>query len=57
MKRTKKENNGNIPNTIDLRVLTGIVLSAIAACLAGALIPSRQAAKLEPIETLQVSQL
>jgi lipoprotein-releasing system permease protein len=48
---------GDIPNTIDLKVLMVIVISAIAACLAGAYLPSRQAAKLEVVETLQVSQL
>jgi len=34
-----------------------IVLSAIVACLAGALVPSWQAATSKPIETLQVNQL
>lgn len=48
---------GDIPNTIDLEVLAVIIVSAIGACLAGALIPSWQAAKLEPVETLQVTQL
>jgi lipoprotein-releasing system permease protein len=48
---------GDIPNSIDSKVLAGIIFSAIAACLAGAWIPSRQAAKLRPIETLQVSQV
>jgi lipoprotein-releasing system permease protein len=48
---------GDIPNTIDLRVLAVIIACAIVACLAGALLPSRQAAKLEAVETLQVSQL
>ena len=48
---------GDIPNTIDLKVLGVIILSAIGACLAGALLPCRQAAKQRPIETLQVSQL
>jgi lipoprotein-releasing system permease protein len=48
---------GDIPNTIDLKVLVIIILSAIGACLAGALLPCRQAAKQKPIETLQVSQL
>ncbi len=46
-----------IPNTIDYKVLGVIILSAIAACLAGALLPCRQAAKQKPVETLQVSQL
>lgn len=48
---------GDIPNTIDLRVLGVIILSAVVACLVGALVPSWQAAKLELVETLQVSQL
>ncbi len=48
---------GDIPSTIDLKILAVIMLSAIAACLAGAFLPSRQAAKLEVVETLQVSQL
>ena len=48
---------GDIPNAIDLNVLTGIILSAILACLVGALVPSWQAAKLQPVKTLQVDQL
>ncbi|MFA5251824.1 MAG: FtsX-like permease family protein [Phycisphaerae bacterium] len=48
---------GDIPATIDLKVLAVIIVSAIGACLAGAFFPSRQAARLEPVETLQVSQL
>jgi lipoprotein-releasing system permease protein len=48
---------GDIPNAIDLKVLAVIIASAIVACLAGAFLPSRQAAKLEIVETLQVSQL
>jgi lipoprotein-releasing system permease protein len=47
----------DIPNTIDLKVLGVIILSAIAACLAGVLLPCRQAARQKPVETLQVSQL
>ena len=46
-----------IPNTIEYKVLGIIVLSAIAACLAGALLPCRKAAKQRPVEILQVSQL
>ncbi|MGD8499079.1 MAG: FtsX-like permease family protein [Phycisphaerales bacterium] len=48
---------GDIPNQVELKVLVIIVLSAIAACLAGALVPSWQAAKQKPVETLQVNQL
>ncbi|MDD5326218.1 MAG: FtsX-like permease family protein [Phycisphaerae bacterium] len=48
---------GDIPNAIDLKVLTVIIVMAISACLVGAFIPSRRAAKLEIVETLQVSQL
>jgi lipoprotein-releasing system permease protein len=48
---------GDIPNAIDLKVLAGIIVSAVFACFLGALVPSWQAAKLEPVETLQVSRL
>jgi lipoprotein-releasing system permease protein len=48
---------GDIPNAVDLKVLGVIILSAVAACLIGAVIPSWQAARLRPVETLQVSQL
>ena len=48
---------GDIPNQVEFKVLAAIVLSAIVACLAGALIPTWQAARLRPVETLQVSQL
>jgi len=48
---------GDIPNQIEFGVLAVIVISAIAACLAGALVPSWQAARLRPVETLQVSRL
>ncbi|MHC4617925.1 MAG: ABC transporter permease [Planctomycetota bacterium] len=47
---------GDIPHRVEFGVLAVIVLSAIAVCLAGALVPSRQAARLKPVETLQVSQ-
>jgi ABC-type antimicrobial peptide transport system permease subunit len=42
---------------VNPKVLGVIVLSAIVACLVGALLPSRQAAKQKPIEILQVNQL
>ena len=48
---------GDIPNQVNLKVLVIIIISAIVACLAGALIPSIQAAKQKPVETLQVNQL
>lgn len=48
---------GDIPNTIDLGVLAVIMLSAIAACLLGGLLPSWQAARSAPAMTLQVNQL
>jgi lipoprotein-releasing system permease protein len=48
---------GDIPNVIDLKVAAVVIVSAIAACLAGSFLPSRQAVKLEVTETLQVSQL
>lgn len=48
---------GDIPNQMNPKVLGVIVLSAIVACLAGALLPSLQAAKQNPVEILQVNQL
>jgi len=48
---------GDIPNQVEFKMLTTIVVSAIIACLLGALIPSLQAARQKPVETLQVSQL
>ena len=48
---------GDIPNQVEFKVLAIIVVSAIAACLLGALIPSLQAARQKPVETLQVGQL
>jgi len=48
---------GDIPNQVEFKILAIIVVSAIAACLAGALIPSLQAARKKPVETLQVGQL
>ena len=48
---------GDIPNQVNPKVLGVIVLSALVACLVGALVPSRQAAKQKPVEILQVNQL
>jgi len=48
---------GDIPNQVEFKILAIIVVSAIAACLVGALIPSLQAARQKPVETLQVGQL
>jgi len=48
---------GDIPNKVDFGVLAIIILSAILVCVVGALIPSWQAARLRPVETLQVSRL
>ncbi len=48
---------GDIPNQVDAKVLAVIIFSAIAACWVGALVPSWQATRLKPVETLQVTQL
>lgn len=48
---------GDIPSKIELNVLITIFISAIVACLLGALIPSLQASMAEPVKTLQVGQL
>jgi lipoprotein-releasing system permease protein len=48
---------GDIPNQIEAKVVVTIFISAIVACLAGVLVPSWQAARQKPAETLQVNQL
>jgi lipoprotein-releasing system permease protein len=48
---------GDIPNQIEFKILATIAASAIAACLIGALIPTLQAARQKPVDTLQVGQL
>jgi lipoprotein-releasing system permease protein len=47
---------GDIPNKVSPKVFGIIALSAIVACLVGALLPSRQAARQNPVEILQVNQ-
>ena len=48
---------GDIPNRVEFKILATIAVSAIAACLIGALIPTLQAARQKPVDTLQVGQL
>jgi len=48
---------GDIPSQMDIKVLLIITGSAVAACLLGALVPTLQAARARPVETLRVSQL
>ena len=48
---------GDIPNQVELKVLVVIIISAFIACFAGALIPSWQAARLQPVQTLQVTEI
>jgi lipoprotein-releasing system permease protein len=48
---------GDIPNTVDLRVLGIIILCAIGACLLGAFLPSWRASRTRCVDTLQVAQL
>ncbi len=48
---------GDIPNQVEIRVLLIIAVSAIIACLIGAFIPARLAAKRKIVDTLQVTQL
>jgi len=48
---------GDIPNRVELKVVVAILLSAIVACLVGALVPSWQAARQRPAAILQVNQL
>ncbi len=46
-----------VPNEIDPKVLSVIIISAIGACLLGALLPSWRAARMKCVDTLQVTQL
>jgi lipoprotein-releasing system permease protein len=48
---------GDIPNQVEFKILATITVSAIIACLVGALIPTLQAARQKPVDTLQVGQL
>ncbi len=48
---------GEIPHKMDLTLVSIVVSCAVAACLAGAALPSVRAARNKPVETLQVSQL
>jgi len=48
---------GDIPNQVEISVLLIIAVSAIFVCLVGAFVPSWQAVRRKPAETLQVSQL
>ncbi|MFC1677069.1 ABC transporter permease [Planctomycetota bacterium] len=46
-----------IPNKIEIQLIAVVVIAAIGACLLGAAVPSTQAARARPVETLQVNQL
>ena len=48
---------GEIPNQLHPGLLLAVAASAVAACLAGALIPAMQAARKETVQVLQVSQV
>lgn len=48
---------GDIPNKIEPEVVIIIIVSAIFACMMGAIVPGLQAARKSPAESLQVNQL
>lgn len=48
---------GNIPHRVKVSLFAVVIVCGIVACLIGALLPSLYAARRQPIETLQVSQL
>ena len=48
---------GKIPNEVEPDVLASIIGSAILACMVGAVVPSLQAARKRPVQSLQVNQL
>ncbi len=47
----------DVPNQISFKVLAAVIFAALAACLVGALVPSWRAARLRPVQSLQVSRL
>jgi ABC-type lipoprotein release transport system permease subunit len=48
---------GDIPNKIETSTVAVIIVSAIIVCLVGALIPCIKAARQQPVNTLQVTQI
>ena len=48
---------GQLPHEIKWPIVTVVFLSAVAVCLAGAVLPSVQAGRRRPAEILQVEQL
>jgi len=48
---------GEIPDILTWRLAAMVLASAILVCLAGAYFPARRAAKLKPVDALQVNQL
>jgi len=46
-----------IPNAVDYSLLATVVICAVVACLAGAFLPACHAAKLRPVQALQVGQI
>jgi len=48
---------GDIPHQVDADVLAAVIGAAVLSCLLGAIIPSYQAARKKPAQSLQVNQL
>jgi lipoprotein-releasing system permease protein len=48
---------GEIPNQIQVGLLSAVAFSAVAACLLGAFVPALQASRKEAVQVLQVSQV
>ena len=48
---------GYLPSEINTTLITVVIVSAVAVSMAGAMLPTIQAARRKPVETLQVNQL
>lgn len=48
---------GDIPNQLEPELLAIVCASAVLACITGALVPGIRAARMKPVQSLQVNQL
>ena len=48
---------GDIPNQLEPELLVSIFVAAVLACITGALVPGIRAARMKPVQSLQVNQL
>ena len=48
---------GYLPSEINITLIAIVIVAAVAVSMAGAMLPTIQAARQKPVETLQVNQL